>query len=86
MMSTIIHDTNGAVCAQKIEVSIDDASGKISDVTFYGGCPGNHAGLTSLVKGMLPEEVVNRLTGIRCGGRNSSCPDQLAEALKGALK
>ena len=84
-MRKIVHDTNGAVCAQRIEVIIDETNGAIDDVVFYGGCPGNHAGLTALVKGLSPQEVVKRLSGIRCGNRLSSCPDQLAQALKEVL-
>lgn len=83
---TITHDTNGMVCAQRIDVSIDEATGTVQDVVFYGGCPGNHAGITALVRGMQVQEAVKRLSGIRCGNRDTSCPDQLAEALKGMLK
>ena len=85
-MKTCIHETNGAVCAQPIEVSVDEVTGTVADVVFYGGCPGNHAGITALVRGMSVAEAVRRLSGIRCGNRSSSCPDQLAEALKKVLK
>ena len=78
------YDTDGAVCAHSIDIVIDDESKLISEVVFHGGCPGNHLGIAALVKGMTPEEAIKRLSGIRCGGRSTSCPAQLAEALKGA--
>lgn len=81
----IVHETNGAVCAQTITVEIDDESKVVKDVVFYGGCPGNHLGITALVKDMTAEEAVKRLSGICCGNRPTSCPDQLAQALKKVL-
>ncbi len=81
----IIHDTNGAVCAYEIEVEVDDSTKEVKDVVFRGGCQGNHLGITALVRGMNASEAVKRLSGICCGSRRSSCPDQLAEALKKVL-
>ena len=66
-----------------IEWELED--GVIKDVRFTGGCHGNLQGIAALIKGMRPEDVVARLEGIRCGQKQTSCPDQLAKALKGAL-
>ena len=70
-------------CSQVIEFEIVD--GKIHNVQFYGGCDGNTQGVGRLVEGMDAEEVVQRLEGIRCGFKSTSCPDQLAKAIKAAL-
>jgi uncharacterized protein (TIGR03905 family) len=76
------YKTNGQVCAQLIELELDEANHIVQSVNFVGGCPGNHLGIASLVKDMRIDEVIRRLSGITCGGRNSSCPDQLAKALQ----
>ena len=55
------------------------------NVQFLGGCNGNTQGISALVKGMTPEEAISRLKGIRCGFKSTSCPDQLAKALKEAI-
>ena len=68
------------ICAQRIDFDVKD--GKVKDVTFFGGCPGNHLGIESLVDGMEVDTVIEKLRGIKCGGRASSCPDQLAVALE----
>ena len=60
--------------------------GRIGSVEFAGGCPGNLQGIGKLVSGMKPEEVIERLSGIRCGGKPTSCPDQLARALQAILR
>ena len=67
-------------CSQKIFFDIED--GKLINVKFLGGCNGNTQGVAALVKGMAVDEVIARLEGIDCGGRGTSCPDQLANALK----
>lgn len=72
--------TPKGICATNIEFDIKD--GCVHDVVFTNGCPGNHLGLAALVEGMKAEEVIKRLEGIHCGARQSSCPDQLAQALK----
>ncbi len=72
------------VCSRSIEYTIDEA-GILTNVHFEGGCPGNLAGLGSLVEGMPAAEVVHRLTGITCGSKTTSCPDQLARALRREL-
>ena len=71
------------ICARQIDVEIED--GKVVDVAIFGGCDGNHKGIISLVKGMDAEEVIERLRGIRCGFKDTSCPDQLAVALEKVL-
>ena len=71
------------VCSQLMRVSVED--GIVQDVQVIGGCNGNLKGIMSLVKGMRAEDVVEKLEGIRCGMKPTSCPDQLAQALKKAL-
>lgn len=68
------------VCSQAINVEVDN--GIITSVEFIGGCHGNTQGVAALVKGMKVEEAISRLEGIDCRGRGTSCPDQLAKALK----
>ena len=72
------YNTNG-VCSQRIQIEIEDDV--IKEVVFIGGCNGNLKGISSLLVGMNPEEAVSRLSGIECGSRSTSCPDQLAKAL-----
>lgn len=72
------HITSGT-CSRMIDIEIDN--GVITNVVFTGGCHGNLQGIASLVKGMTPDEVIARLKGIRCGAKQTSCPDQLAQAL-----
>lgn len=71
-------------CSKMIEIEIDN--GKIKDICFYGGCHGNLQGISALVKGQTPEAVIERLKGIRCGGKPTSCPDQLAKALMSVVE
>ena len=71
------------VCSRGISFELED--GKVHNVRFYGGCAGNTAGISALVEGMTPEEVEKRLSGIRCGFKPTSCPDQLARALRQAM-
>lgn len=68
------------ICAMQISYDIED--NKLKNVKFTGGCPGNHVGIENLVEGMDIDWVIDRLSGITCGARKSSCPDQLAVALK----
>ena len=82
-MRTIEFEPKG-ICARHITITLDDQD-RVQDLSFVGGCDGNHKGLTALVKGMNATEVIDRLSGIRCGFKQSSCPDQVAEALKKAL-
>lgn len=78
----MVYKTKG-VCSQAIELELD--GNIIKNVQFFGGCSGNTQGVASLVKGMTAEEAIKRLEGIKCGPRPTSCPDQLAKALKQAL-
>ena len=71
------------VCSQKIDFDIVD--GKVTGVQFLGGCNGNTQGIARLVEGMDVNEAISRLEGIHCGPRSTSCPDQLAHALKAAI-
>lgn len=72
------------VCAQRINFEIDE-NNKVTSVSFYGGCSGNTQGVARLVEGMDVNEAIARLDGIKCGFKSTSCPDQLAKALKSAL-
>ena len=69
-------------CSQRILFELND--GIVSNVQFIGGCNGNLQGIGKLVEGMNVDEVIARVEGISCGGRPTSCPDQLAQALKEA--
>lgn len=71
-------------CSSRIDFVIDDED-IVSDVQFTGGCNGNLQGISVLVRGMKVEDVVKKLHGIRCGYKNTSCPDQLARALSEAM-
>lgn len=73
------------VCSRQINIELD-ANGVIKSCEFIGGCAGNTSGICSLVKGMQAEEAVEKLKGIDCRGRGTSCPDQLAYALEEALE
>lgn len=72
------------ICAQGIEFELED--GMVKAVAFYGGCDGNHKGIVNLVEGMKAEDVIEKLEGVRCGMRKTSCPDQLAQGIKAALQ
>jgi uncharacterized protein (TIGR03905 family) len=66
------------------EIAFDLENGKVKNVKFFGGCNGNLKGIASLVEGMDIDDVIARVEGITCGMKNTSCPDQLAKALKEA--
>lgn len=78
-MAKIIYKTRGT-CSQFIE--LEGNEGKIVNVTFYGGCDGNLQGISKLVKGMRYTDVIERLNGISCNGKPTSCPDQLCRAIE----
>ena len=78
-MERITYSTRG-VCSRQIDIEIEN--GVVRSVRFHGGCAGNTQGVAALVAGMTVEEAVKRLGGIRCGFKPTSCPDQLACALK----
>ena len=77
-MDRFTFQTKG-VCSRAIDVAIED--GIIQEVVYHGGCAGNTQGVAALVRGMRVEEAIERLAGIRCGFKATSCPDQLARAL-----
>ena len=70
------------VCSQSIDFDIED--NKVKNVSFVGGCSGNLQGISRLIEGMDVNEAISRIEGIRCGFKSTSCPDQLAKALKEA--
>lgn len=79
---TYRYQTRG-VCSRSVAFDLTD--GHIHNVQFDGGCNGNTKGISALVEGMEINEVIHRLSGIRCGFKSTSCPDQLAHALQKAL-
>lgn len=78
------HYKTRGVCSRAIDIELE--GGVIKSVRFTGGCNGNTQGVASLVRGMDVNEAISRLKGIDCGGKGTSCPDQLATALEQALK
>ena len=79
----MVYKTRG-VCSRKIE--IDAENGVINSVRFFGGCNGNLKGISALCVGMKVDDVINRVENIKCGFKNTSCPDQIAKALEEALE
>jgi uncharacterized protein (TIGR03905 family) len=78
-MEKISYTPNG-VCSRKMDIEVED--GVIVDVKITGGCSGNTQGVSRLLVGMKVDEAIERLDGIHCGPRPTSCPDQIARALK----
>ncbi len=76
---TFTYQTKGT-CSREINITVEN--GILQEVSFVGGCNGNLKGIGALVKGMPVEEAIARLEGICCGPKSTSCPDQLAQALK----
>ena len=72
------------VCSQEMRVELDE-QGRIANLEVLGGCSGNLQGISALVRGMSAQEAVERLKGIRCGFKSTSCPDQLAQGLEQIL-
>ena len=83
MLKKYSYKTHGT-CSRQIDVTLD--GDVVSEVVFHNGCMGNTQGVAALVKGMKAEEAIRRLKGIDCGGKGTSCPDQLARALTEMLK
>ena len=79
---TIDYSPRGT-CSRRFQIEVEE--GVIRSVRVEGGCDGNLKGLSSLLKGMKVEDAIGRMAGIRCGMKPTSCPDQLAQALKKAL-
>lgn len=82
MKKHIEYKTSGT-CSRMVILDVED--GVITDCSFVGGCAGNTKGVAELVKGMKAEDAIEKLKGIRCGFKTTSCPDQLARALESAL-
>ncbi len=78
----IEYKTQGT-CSRQINITVED--GVVQNVEFFGGCNGNLKGISQLVKGMKVEDVIAKLENTKCGFKDTSCPDQLAKALKQAL-
>ena len=79
MKETFTYTTKG-VCSRSIEITVED--NVVIEVKYNGGCSGNTQGVAALVAGMSVDEAISRLSGIKCGFKPTSCPDQLATALK----
>ena len=79
---TITYTPTG-VCSRKMTIEVEE--GIIRSVEVLDGCNGNLQGISRLMEGMTVEEAIQRMEGIRCGRKSTSCPDQLAQALKTAL-
>lgn len=79
----VINYKTKGTCSREINITVED--GIVMDVEFIGGCNGNLKGISRLVKGMKVEDVIARVEGTTCGNKSTSCPDQLAQALKQAL-
>ena len=77
-----IYKTKGT-CSSKIRLDIND--GVVTNVVYTGGCDGNLKGIAKLLPGMKAEDAIARMEGTTCGRKPTSCPDQIAQALKGAL-
>ena len=77
--------TNRGVCSRKTVIDLDE-DGTIKDIKIIGGCNGNTNGLAQLLKGMKARDAIERMRGIDCNGRGTSCPDQVAIALEKALE
>ncbi len=75
--------TPTGVCSRQILFEVENDI--VKDVSYVGGCNGNLKGISALVKGMNVEDVISRLKGVDCGGKGTSCPDQLARALELSL-
>lgn len=82
-MDRFTYTTRG-VCSRAIDIAIED--GIITEVHYHGGCSGNTQGVAALVKGLPVTEAIERLSGIHCGLKSTSCPDQLAKALSAYLE
>ena len=76
-----INFKTSGICCREMNFSVDE-NNTITDVEFVGGCNGNLKGIGALVKGRKIQEVIDVLDGIQCGFKNTSCPDQIAQALK----
>ena len=80
-MTHFDYQTSGT-CSRRIELDLD--GDRVHNVRFYGGCDGNLKAIPALVEGLTVEEIASKLSGIRCGNKNTSCGDQLARAVRAA--
>lgn len=78
MAEVLQYETTGT-CCKMMQVKVNN--GIIEDVDFLGGCNGNLQGIKNLIKGMKIDDVIDKLQGIQCGSKSTSCPDQLAQCL-----
>jgi len=78
----MMYKTTGTCCK---EIYVDVSEGVIKTVTFSNGCDGNLKAIAELSRGARAEDIIANLSGIKCGGKTTSCPDQLAEALRKAM-
>ncbi len=83
-MKHFTHYNGGRVCSRAVSFDFDD-NGKVQNVQFDGGCPGNTTGVAALANGRTPEELISLLKGVKCRG-NESCPNELAVALEEFLE
>ena len=82
MTKKTLFEPASSCCITNLSIEIQAADGVIQSVRFTGGCNGNLQGISKLVQGMKVEDAIAKLEGIRCGMKETSCPDQLAQALK----
>lgn len=80
MKKTLHFIPSPQVCSQSIDITIED--GVVKEICFAGGCSGNLQGISLLARGMKVEDVIDRLEGVQCGSKKTSCPDQLVKALR----
>lgn len=83
-MKEVVYETKGT-CLRAIRIVLDDEN-RVQEVQFMGGCQGNTSGIAALVRGMKAEDVIERLHGIQCGMKGTSCPDQLSRALEAQIR
>ncbi|MCL1805563.1 MAG: TIGR03905 family TSCPD domain-containing protein [Clostridiales bacterium] len=74
------HFTPKGVCSTRFHAEVDE-EGRVGSLTIENGCNGNGKGIGSLVRGMSVDEIIERLDGIKCGRKNTSCPDQIAKMM-----
>lgn len=79
----MIYNPKG-VCSREIQLEVED--GVVKEVKFIGGCAGNTVGISRLIAGVRVDDAIRKLEGIKCGAKGTSCPDQLAQALKSTLR
>ena len=86
-MIEITKRPDNVVCCQWIKITIDETEdnkemNKVKRILFLGGCPGNSLALSKILEGLTVKEIIDKVSGVRCGAKETSCPDQLAKILK----